>query len=283
MSDLEPEKESDSNKNLIKIFRRVGRALANLEYEYHLEHASPEFCIQILAYPNLKMFSKLHRKLRVSTKEWITDFIQFKGLFTLLHCVEYLCHRKKHSALFNSLELSKCVCCIREVLNVKYGMESIINLATEETSFVPIFAKAALNENQVVKKEIFEIFSAIAMFSQKGYSVCLSIFEHIKKEKCYQHRFNILIDEINSAKNTHSYLVVVVSFLNCLIDQPSELRDRIKIRIEFISKNIFKFNSYKINKIRNINLSLFKYDGLWGAHISKGLRYFWKKLFINFL
>jgi hypothetical protein len=40
----------------------------------------------------------------------------------------------------------------------------------------------------------------------------------------------------NRQKNSDSYLAVLVGFINCLLSQPDELKDRLKIRAEFISK-----------------------------------------------
>jgi 3-dehydroquinate dehydratase len=161
----------------------VERALANLDFDYDLNNATPEFCVQLLNFPNLKMFSKLHSKIRSKNRdrEWILDFIQSNGLYSLVQCVEKLSTKKYSSAIiFNSLVLSKCICCIKEVLNSKYGMECIINMANEHQHCLNILAKATSNPNQVVKKEIFQIFSAIAMYSEAGYALCLSMLEIIK-------------------------------------------------------------------------------------------------------
>ncbi|CAF0767609.1 unnamed protein product [Brachionus calyciflorus] len=216
-------------------FRQIGRAIANLENDYSIESSSPEFCIQLLNYPNLKFFNKLNRKLRNSNKDWINEFIQSKGLFQLLYCVEYLCHKKTGSSLINSILISKCLNCIKEILNHKFGMECIIDMANEDQSFVHILVKAVLDQNQVVKKEIFQIFSAIAMYSESGYTLCLNILEMIKSEKGTSHRFSFFIDEIKNNVTSGSYLSVIIGFLNCLLSQPDDVKDRINLRLELIT------------------------------------------------
>lgn len=158
-------------------FRCVGRAIANLEFDYSLNVSSPEFCNQLLVYPNLKLFTKLERKLRNENKTWISEFIQTGGLFSLLRCVEYLSYKKNENNLLKSILLCKCLNCIKEIMNHKFGMECIINMAMEEKT---ILVKAVLNQNQVVKKEIFQIFSAVGMYSEHGYSLCLEILNLIK-------------------------------------------------------------------------------------------------------
>ena len=117
-------------------FRRVAKALANSEHDYELKEASPEFCIQLLICSNLKMFSKLHRKLKTSSNEWISEFIYSKGLFALIDCLERVCGKQNSTNIYNSLLMSKCVCCIKEMLNLKIGMECIIEVDNLDSTYV---------------------------------------------------------------------------------------------------------------------------------------------------
>lgn len=173
------------DKNAFSKFRRVCRALANLEFDYTLNYSSPEFCKQLLVYPNLKLFTKLERKLRNENQAWINEFIQTGGLFSLLHCIEYLSNKKYGNNLLNSILLCKCLNCIKEIMNHRFGMECIIGMAIEEKSSNLILIQAALNQNQIVKKEIFQIFSAIGMYSEKGYALCLELLNLLKARSFY--------------------------------------------------------------------------------------------------
>lgn len=132
-------------RDLRALFIRTGRAIANLDQDYDLRSASPEFCIQLLIYPNLKLFCKLHQKIKSSDSEWILEFIHHKGLFSLMKCVEVLCSRRRSSEIFSSLIISKCVLCIKEVLNLKSGMERIINLAKDDSECLHILSKSIFN------------------------------------------------------------------------------------------------------------------------------------------
>ena len=128
-------------KPSLKKFDRVAKALATLDFDYDLKEASPEFCIQLLSFPNLKMFSKLHRKIKTSGNEWIMEFIQSKGLFALIICVEQLCNKSNANVIYNSLVMSKCVCCIKELLNLKIGMECIIDVVDLDPTCIQTFSK----------------------------------------------------------------------------------------------------------------------------------------------
>jgi hypothetical protein len=125
------------------LFRKVGRALANLDpdNDYDLGQASAEFCVHLLISNNAKVFSKVHKKIQTSNSAWIYEFVHtFKGLLTLLSCLDKLCINKT-TTLFNSLVLLKCLSCIKEIMNSTHGMDGVISLANEDQSCVQILAK----------------------------------------------------------------------------------------------------------------------------------------------
>lgn len=124
-------------------FRKVGRALANLEYDYDISQASPEFCSHLVSSShNAKVFAKLHKKLQSTNQSWIFDFVYtFKGLLALLFCLDKICIRK--TTLMNSLLTLKCLSCIKEIMNSKHGMDKIISLASEDNNCVQILAKGS--------------------------------------------------------------------------------------------------------------------------------------------
>jgi hypothetical protein len=128
-------------KSSLNKFLRAAKALATIDHDYDLKEASPEFCIQLLSFPNLKMFSKLHRKIKTSGNDWIMEFIQSKGLFGLILCVEQLCNKTSSNVIYNSLVMSKCVCCIKELLNLKIGMECIIDVVDLDLTCIQTFSK----------------------------------------------------------------------------------------------------------------------------------------------
>lgn len=122
------------------LFRKVGRALANLEYDYDISCASPEFCSHLVVSNNAKVFTKLHKKIQTSNQNWIYEFVYtFKGLLALLVGLEKICVKK--NTLMNSLLTLKCLSCIKEIMNSKHGMDGIISLANEDNNCLQILAK----------------------------------------------------------------------------------------------------------------------------------------------
>jgi hypothetical protein len=57
----------------------------------------------------------------------------------------------------------------------------------------------------------------------------------LQKLKCGRYRLKVVVDELQSASAV-DYQTALVAFLNCLIISTPDLKDRIRIRNEFIGK-----------------------------------------------
>ena len=84
-----------------------------------------------------------------------------------------------------------------------------------------------------VKKGIFELLSALCVYSADGYNRALEALEHYKKFKSERYRFRIVLSELQAAK-TAEYKTVLLAFINCLIISTPQLKDRNRLRNEFI-------------------------------------------------
>ena len=74
-----------------------------------------------------------------------------------------------------------------------------------------------------VKKGIFELLSALCVYSAEGYSRALEALEHYKKFKSERYRFRIVLSELQAAK-TAEYKTVLLAFINCLIISTPQLK-----------------------------------------------------------
>ena len=84
-----------------------------------------------------------------------------------------------------------------------------------------------------VKKGIFELLSALCVYSADGYNRALEALEHYKKFKSERYRFRIVLSELQAARNAE-YKTVLLAFINCLIISTPQLKDRNRLRNEFI-------------------------------------------------
>ena len=86
-----------------------------------------------------------------------------------------------------------------------------------------------------VKKGIFELLSALCVYSAEGYSRALEALEHYKKFKSERYRFLIVLSELQTAK-TAEYKTVLLAFINCLIISTPQLKvNNANRRIQYYS------------------------------------------------
>ncbi len=129
----------------LKRFRAVVKSL--LTSSYDLTNATPQFCISLLTSsnsPSITTLSKLHRKILNSNRRWIRDFIHADALSVLLSCIEGILNIHGNS-LYAAVLLYKCLACVKELMNLKYGMEAVINMGADNTNCAYILAKACQN------------------------------------------------------------------------------------------------------------------------------------------
>ncbi|PRD36115.1 UNVERIFIED_CONTAM: inf2 [Trichonephila clavipes] len=87
--------------------------------------------------------------------------------------------------------------------------------------------------NVAVKKQAFELLSALCVYKAEGYQRALETLEHYRTNKKERYRFKVVVDELRSSTDL-DYLSTVVAFVNCTIISAKSLKDRIRIRNEFI-------------------------------------------------
>ena len=122
--------------------------------------------------------------------------------------------------------------------------------------------------NALVKIQVFELLSALCVYSPHGHQLALEALKHYKvccshmttlytlannqccqvltfmnlshfplqRTKCQRYRFSLLLQEIKNAE-THEYAAVIMAFINCIITGAPDLGQRLALRNEFIGKN----------------------------------------------
>ncbi|XP_054270873.1 inverted formin-2 isoform X2 [Macrosteles quadrilineatus] len=111
----------------------------------------------------------------------------------------------------------------------RFGLDYIV----DNPEYTAKLAAALDTTNVTVKKQVFELLSALCVYNNDGYERALDALEHYKKLKCGRYRLKVVVDELQVATAV-DYQTVLVAFLNCLIISTPDLKDRIRIRNEFI-------------------------------------------------
>ncbi|KAJ8298508.1 hypothetical protein KUTeg_025039 [Tegillarca granosa] len=211
-----------------------------------LDNCDPEICVNLLRIPSIQLFGSLKKKIKQSGIDWIQGFLDAAGLDVLFDCVDTVGNRRVNQ-LADALLLAECVACIKTVLNSKIGLDYL----SQNSDYTKKLVKALDTNNVMVKKQVFELLSALCVYSQDGYRLSLEALDSFKKGTCktikkQRYRFSIIVNELRTAELT-SYKTTVMAFINCILVATEDLHERIRIRNEFIGLNLLDL----INNLRN--------------------------------
>ncbi|KFB40741.1 hypothetical protein ZHAS_00008168 [Anopheles sinensis] len=118
-------------------------------------------------------------------------------------------------------------------MDARIGLEYII----ENNDYVNKLGLALDTNNVTVKKQIFELLSTLCAFSANGYKRAIETLEHYKTIKNERYRLHLVVSELDKA-TTVEYQIALLAFVNCVIISAGSLKDRIRMRNEFIGLNL---------------------------------------------
>ncbi|XP_077984696.1 inverted formin-2-like [Glandiceps talaboti] len=197
----------------------------------NLENCEPELCIQLLRIPSVHNYAGLKKRISKSDKEWMTEFLELDGLEVLVECLERLSD-KGFSSFADAYLQIECVSCIKAVLNSKTGLNHIIE-TSESKQYTRKLSSALDTSNVLTKKMVFEILSALSVYSPDGCNIAMDALEFYKIHKNQRYRLSLIINELKCSELV-PYKVTIVSFINSLIFGTDDIEDRRRLRNEFI-------------------------------------------------
>ncbi|KAK2826200.1 hypothetical protein Q5P01_020414 [Channa striata] len=221
--------KSDGKKKWAAVRGRLGSSQdSDTQQEANLESADPELCIRLLQVPTVVNYSGLKRRLEGSDQTWMVQFLELSGLDLLLEALDRLSGRGC-SRIADALLQLTCVSCVRAVMNSSAGIHFII----ENEGYIRKLSQALDTSNTMVKMQVFELLAALTMFSTDGYRLALDALDHYKGVKTQQYRFSVIMNELQATDNV-PYMVTLLSVINALIFGTDDLRQRDKMRKEFV-------------------------------------------------
>ncbi|XP_045205613.2 formin-J-like isoform X2 [Mercenaria mercenaria] len=190
---------------------------------------TPLKIIELLRAPSVKTYATIKKKFDKSKNKpgWISDFLQKDGLDLLFESLEQLCKTQADNFL-NVILQESCAECVKTVMDSSLSLDYII----ENKEFTTKLASALSIENVPVKQQVFELLSALCVYSKDGYSTALDALEHHKTAKKQKYRFSFLVDELRRTDSL-SYKNILLQFINCIIIYTDKINERIRIRNEF--------------------------------------------------
>ncbi|XP_011504176.1 PREDICTED: cell division control protein 12 [Ceratosolen solmsi marchali] len=84
-----------------------------------------------------------------------------------------------------------------------------------------------------VKKQVVELLSALCVYSQDGRQRAIDTLHIYQEHKGVRYRLLLVVDELRKA-TAEDYQTALLAFINCLVISAPVLKDRIRIRNEFI-------------------------------------------------
>ncbi|CAG5056969.1 unnamed protein product [Parnassius apollo] len=114
-------------------------------------------------------------------------------------------------------------------------MESRVGLdyIVEHAEYAGKLAAALTSPAAAVKKQVFELLSALCVYNADGYARAVDTLDRYKTLKGDRYRLSVVVEELKNATTT-DYKTALVAFINCLIISAPRLPDRIRVRNEFI-------------------------------------------------
>ncbi|CAB1433595.1 unnamed protein product [Pleuronectes platessa] len=219
----------DGKKKWAAVRDRLGSSQdSDTQQEANLESADPELCIRLLQVPTVVNYSGLKRRLEGSDQTWMVQFLELSGLDLLLEALDRLSGRGC-SRIADALLQLTCVNCVRAVMNSSTGIHFII----DNEGYIRKLSQALDTSNTMVKKQVFELLAALSMFSADGYRLALDALDHYKGVKTQQYRFSVIMNELQATDNV-PYTFTLLSVINAIIFGTDDLRQRDKMRKEFI-------------------------------------------------
>uniref|UniRef100_A0A674EGK8 Inverted formin 2 n=1 Tax=Salmo trutta TaxID=8032 RepID=A0A674EGK8_SALTR len=221
--------KSDGKRKWAAVRGHLGSSQdSETQLEANLESADPELCICMLQVPSVVNYSGLKRRLEGSEESWMVQFLELSGLDLLLEALDRLSGRGC-SRIADALLQLTCVSCVRAVMNSSSG----INFIVENEGYIRKLSQALDTSNTMVKKQVFELLAALSMFSSDGYRLAMDALDHYKGVKTQQYRFSVIMNELQATDNV-PYMVTLLSVINAIIFGTDDLRQRDKMRKEFI-------------------------------------------------
>ncbi|XP_062563199.1 FH2 domain-containing protein 1 isoform X1 [Armigeres subalbatus] len=118
-------------------------------------------------------------------------------------------------------------------MDSRTGLEYIV----ENSDYVNKLGLALDTSNATVKKQVFELLSALCAYSSGGYKRAIETLEYYKTIKGERYRLNIVVVELDKTTSVE-YQIALLAFINCVIISAATLQERIRMRNEFIGLNL---------------------------------------------
>ncbi|XP_033631835.1 inverted formin-2-like [Asterias rubens] len=125
--------------------------------------------------PSAQSFSRLKKKLTQCDSQWMLNFLELNGLGILFEALTSL-SQPSTASIARAYAQVEVVESLKAVMNSPEGLDFII----DDQDFPRKLATALGTDNVTVKKQVFEILSALCTYNGDGYNRAIDALEHYK-------------------------------------------------------------------------------------------------------
>eukprot|EP01105_Mastigella_eilhardi_P012114 TRINITY_DN2788_c0_g1_i1.p1 TRINITY_DN2788_c0_g1~~TRINITY_DN2788_c0_g1_i1.p1 ORF type:complete len:1159 (-),score=285.04 TRINITY_DN2788_c0_g1_i1:35-3511(-) len=188
-------------------------------------------CVELLQKQEVAKFTvlaHLRAQLLDSPKEWLLEFVNNGGVSAIVHAAT-VCEQTA-TGKFNLTQVI-CQCqlllCFKALMNNQKSLECII--AQDTTSMREVVQLIRVSKNLLMKIQMLDLLSAIALFSPDGHKHIMDSLEEDTGGKNFLF-LCVWVAEFVDASFTRA----VLSLINVLVNAPQTLDERLRIRQHFL-------------------------------------------------
>ncbi|XP_022236509.1 inverted formin-2-like, partial [Limulus polyphemus] len=164
------------DKAIKTLFKRSSTLLDDIGQGKY-DNWDPETCVRLLRMPSVQNYAGMKKLLSRCDRHWMLEFLELDGLDVLFESLERLSERCGNGARFEDALLQlECVGCVRTVMNSRPGLDYIV----EHSEHTRKLARALNTKNTLVKKQVFELLSAVCVYAEKGHILAIDALENYK-------------------------------------------------------------------------------------------------------
>ena len=197
---------------------------------------SPEEASRILSDQGAHNFIGLRSVLEHATTEWMITFLNCDGLQHIVARLRECTKPGTLSHLDDAVVAIDGARCLRAVMNRSEGMDYLVH---SDNDCVQDMTLSLDSYHLILKQHIWELLSAVCLYSQPGRMRVISALENYALIKACRYRFSLVIQELAFVDCPGFYYLAVITFVNSLL-KTNDFEQRLRIRRELVALGILE-------------------------------------------
>jgi len=186
-------------------------------------------------------------ELSLQTNEALDTFREKQGIKLLADALETLENSKHKSSSTGEVQY-EILRIVKQLMNNRGSLELLLT----HQDLLNAMALTAQSHYAVVKKILYELLAAIVLLRpEEGHPVVVSAFDYFQYKTKEKARFYSVVRTLKHESDA-PIQTTVLTLINCLVNTPEELYDRMELRNDFVNLGVDEvFTKLKENEATN--------------------------------